>query len=444
MNRKDKSYPFLRTKPLLSGFLLWILCQSVSLGQRIRDCAFAPLYQQQVLKLKNAATSRQAFEDTIQAYLRQNPNRGGRTGSAIIRIPVVVHVIHNNADSLRIGGRGNSNLSVEQIESQIRVLNEDYRRKEGTNGYNNNPVGADMEIEFYLANRDPQGNATTGIIRRYRNKAIYSITDVDLEDISAISYWPSDRYLNIWVLPDISSYLGYGQFPASASVPGLSSYFQDFPHTDGVFVACQYVGTTGNIADQTYALGRTITHEVGHWLGLIHTWGDDYCGTDYCADTPPTESANNEAICKEKYSTCISGKTTRNMIENFLDYSPDACMNVFTQDQKNRVRAILELSPRRRLLVTNTNLLEETETLQLKIYSNPVQSRTLYFDATYRGLHSVAYQLTNVQGHVLFSSQASSQPSGSYFIPLNQLPAGSYLLTFSTDSEQTSRRIIIP
>ncbi|MDR6195215.1 hypothetical protein QE357_002267 [Siphonobacter sp. BAB-5404] len=443
MNQKDSHSSILCKKPLLSGFLLGLLCMSTSWAQRIRDCAFSPVYQQQVLKVKNATISRQIFEDSIRHYIQNKKNRGGRTAEKIIRIPVVVHVIHNNPDSLTIGGRGNANISVEQIESQIRVLNEDYRRKEGTNGYNTNAVGADMEIEFYLANRDPNGNATTGIIRRYRNKSIYSI-DTDLETVSATSYWPSDRYLNIWVLPDIYSYLGYGQFPASTSVPGLSSYFQDYAHTDGIFVAHQYFGSTGDLADQSYALGRTVTHEVGHWLGLIHTWGDEYCGTDYCDDTPPTESSNNTRFCNDRYSNCVSGQTTRNMIENYLDYSPDACMNVFTQDQKNRVRAVLELSPRRKQLVNANNSLEETSTLQLKVYSNPIQNKILYFDATFQGLHSVKYQLTNTQGHTLFHSEANNQPSSSYSIPVGQLTPGTYILTFATESEKASHRIAVP
>lgn len=443
MNQKDNTTLILCLKPLLSGFLLWILCQTNASAQRLRDCAFSPLYQQKVMSMKNAFLSRQAFEDSIRHLVQQKKSRSGRTAEAIIRIPVVVHVIHDNRDSLTIGGQKNSNISVQQIESQIRVLNEDYRRKEGTNGYNTNPVGADMEIEFYLANRNPNGNVSTGIIRRYRDKSIYSINE-DLEDISKISYWPSDRYLNIWVLPDIYSYLGYGQFPASGSVDGLNPDYPNAALTDGIFVGCQYVGTTGYLADQTYALGRTVTHEVGHWLGLIHTWGDEYCGTDYCDDTPPTESSNSTRFCNDRYSTCVSGQTTRNMIENYLDYSPDACMNVFTQDQKNRVRAVLELSPRRRLLVNNNNSLSETATLQLKIYSNPVQNQTLYFDATYQGLHSITYRLTTTQGSILINTQLNNQPSSSYSLPVNHLTRGTYILTFNTDTEKASARIVIP
>ena len=132
------------------------------------------------------------------------------------------------------------------------------------------------------------------------------------------------------------------------------------------------------------------------------------------------------------------------MIENYLDYSPDACMNVFTQDQKDRVRAVLELSPRRKQLVNANNSLEETSTLQLKIYSNPIQNKILYFDATFQGLHSVKYQLSNTQGYTLFHSEANNQPSSSYSIPVGQLTPGTYILTFATESEKASLRIAVP
>ncbi len=442
MSPENKQSYYFCKKPLLCGFLLCLLSVSATWAQRVRDCAFSPVYQQHVQKIKAAAVQRQAFEDSIQAFVEQRKNRGGRTADRIIRIPVVVHVIHNTADSNRIGGTGNANISVAQIESQIRVLNEDYRRQEGTRGYNTNPVGADMEIEFYLANRDPNGNPTNGIVRRYRNQAVYNIQS-DLETVSALSYWPSNRYLNIWVLPDIRNYLGYGQFPASTSVEGLNAYYEDFPQTDGVFIAHQYFGDTGNLADETYSYGRTLTHEVGHWLGLIHTWGDQYCGTDYCDDTPPTESANNTRFCNDRYSTCVSGQSTRNMIENFLDYSPDACMNTFTQDQKSRVRAVLELSPRRRQLVAATNLLEETEKLVVKVYDHPIRNQTITFEATFKGIQPIEYSLLDLQGHLVYAARQSSQPSSLFSISGVHLAPAVYVLRFTAGAETLSMRLVV-
>lgn len=426
-------------KPLVSGFLL--LSSIAVSAQQLRDCAVGDVYRQMVLKNKTFGVARQAFEDSVQAKIRQMDAQGGRTGSGILRIPVVVHVIHNNRDSLVFGGKGNANISVAQIESQIRILNEDYRKKEGTRGYNTNPVGVDMEIEFYLATQDPNGNPTSGILRRYNAKAAYNINS-DLEQISALSYWPSDRYLNMWIVPELSGFLGYAQF-AAANYEGLQMYYEQFPRTDGVFLGHAYVGDTGDLADQTYAYGRTATHEIGHWLGLIHTWGDDYCGTDYCNDTPPTESANRTRYCNDTYSTCVSGQRTKNMIENYLDYSPDACMNIFTADQKKRVRAVLEVSTRRQKLIAGSNTLSDTDHLVVSVYPNPVNSQLIAFDATFKGIQNLQFSLTNTAGHVLYSDNRSSQPSNRFFLPVKGLTQGVYLLQVQTPTEKKVTRVYI-
>ena len=120
--------------------------------------------------------------------------------------------------------------------------------------------------------------------------------------------------------------------------------------TDGVFIDYRAFGIGGAITSRLYNLGRTTTHEVGHWLGLIHTWGDTDCGDDYCADTPPAERGNQSASCGPIFSNC-SGVRTRNMTENYMDYSPDSCMNIFTKNQSERMMAVIEKSPRRARLV---------------------------------------------------------------------------------------------
>lgn len=426
-------------KPLVSGFLL--LSSLTTSGQQLRDCGVADVYRQMVLKNKTFGIARQAFEDSVQAQIRRTDARGGRTTDRIIRIPVVVHVIHNNPDSLIFGGKGNANISVAQIESQIRILNEDYRKKEGTRGYNTNPVGVDMEIEFYLATEDPNGNLTTGILRRYAPKTSYNIGS-DLEKISALSYWPSDRYLNMWIVPELAGYLGYAQF-AAANFDGLQMYYEQFPKTDGVFLSHAYVGDTGDLADQTYAYGRTATHEIGHWLGLIHTWGDDYCGTDYCDDTPPAEAANRTRFCNDTYSTCVSGNRTKNMIENYLDYSPDACMNIFTADQKKRVRAVLEISNRRQKLVAASNSLADTDQLTLLVYPNPVTGQQVAFDATFKGLQNLRFTLTTTAGDVVYTDSRSTQPSNRFTIPTKGLTQGIYVLQVRTGSETKAARIYV-
>lgn len=271
----------------------------------------------------------------------------------IYRIPVVVHVIHNNANGT-IGGQGNSNITDAQILSQIQVLNEDYRKQPGTPGYNNDPRGADTRIEFCLASRDPSGNPTTGIVRTYNSKSKWSITDNTA--LKATSYWPSDQYLNIWVT-DLSSgegnnqmVIGYAQFPASTTIQGLEPPYN--AETDGVVIDYEFFGNTG-VVKYPYNLGRTATHEIGHWLGLLHIWGDAVtqspypCSTDYVPDTPPDRAPNYSISCKDSSNCSKPTVYTQDLTNDYLDYSPDVCMNIFTQGQKQRMRKILETNARR-------------------------------------------------------------------------------------------------
>lgn len=278
-----------------------------------------------------------------------------------INIPVVVHVIHNNSSGT-IGGNNNQNISDAQIQSQIVVLNNDYQRMNSDASQTPipfQPVAANCKITFCLATTDPWGNATTGITRTYTSKA--SFTTADDIQLKALSYWPSDKYLNIWVVGDLREagkpsqlVLGYAQKPGSSFVPGLGNTDGDAA-TDGVVISCKAFGTTGTLYT-AFSLGRTATHEVGHWLGLSHTWGDTNSGncnnTDFCDDTPacadPFESTSPLCLANPP----IACAQTR-MIQNYMDYSQDACMNLFTNGQKIRMRSAIELSQRRSELLNS-------------------------------------------------------------------------------------------
>jgi PKD repeat protein len=294
------------------------------------------------------------FEQDLQKNIKDYKERlrTSRTQAAIYTIPVIVHVIHNGEPV----GTG-SNITAAQIQSQIDVLNEDFRRKSGTPGFNNNPAGADIEIEFALALRGPDGSTLPepGINRVNMGKASWdSSEDID-KKLKPKSIWDTDKYLNLWTVNfggESKSLLGYAQFPIKSGLQGLDiTGYPTGANTDGVVLNYKAVGRVGTVGNGL--TGRTATHEIGHWLGLRHIWGDDNGGCskdDFCADTPKT--ADKHYGCSKGEDTCTD--PGKDMVENYMDYSDDECVNIFTNDQKTRMRTVLEKCPRRKELLTST------------------------------------------------------------------------------------------
>ncbi len=241
----------------------------------------------------------------------------------IITIPVVVHVIYKNSSQ---------NISDAQIFSQIDILNEDFRMNNSDASSIPSAfagAAADCEIEFCLAVRDPNGNVTTGITRTYTTTSSFSgYTSMKYSSTGGQDAWNTSDYLNIWVCNLASGLLGFATFPG-----GNSS-------TDGVVCDYAYFGNTGT-ATSPYDLGRTATHEVGHWLNLYHIWGDSYCGNDYVSDTPKHEESNYGCPSYPHASSCSGTGSTGEMFMNYMDYTNDACMFMFSSGQKNRMRATL-------------------------------------------------------------------------------------------------------
>jgi hypothetical protein len=276
--------------------------------------------------------------------------RMARSKTSSYTIPVVVHVIHNG----EAVGTG-TNISTEQILSQIKVLNDDYRRQNADAV--NTPaiftsVAGSMDIEFMLAKRDPEGHSTTGIVRVQGSKTDWT-TD-DNYELKSLSYWPAEDYLNLWVC-NITDFLGYAQFPVS-DLPGLEGSSSN-RLTDGVVLWYRAFGSDddGNFSlDPDYNKGRTATHEISHFFGLRHIWGDEEgcSGTDYVDDTP--NQATYTSGCP---STQPMSCGTTNMMQNFIDYTDDACMNLFTKGQVERMQIVIENSPRRSSLLTSPGAL---------------------------------------------------------------------------------------
>jgi len=287
-----------------------------------------------------------------------------RTAATTYTLPVVVHIVHNG----EAVGTG-ANISRAQVQSQLDALNEDYRNLNADGVKVPSPfqrLRADAQFQFVLAARDPSGRplAEPGIDRV--SSATKGFTAAPYADyytdgvIKPATSWNPDQYVNIWVLALPSNELGYAQFPDNtAGLAGLSG-LGGAANTDGVVITYTAFGRVGTLST-TYNRGRTLTHEMGHWLGLIHIWGDSNCGNDYCADTPTQETGN--LYCPSfPHVTCSNGPSG-DMFMNYMDYVDDACMQLFSGNQKDRMQAVMAAgTPRRSILLTSPALCSSTLT----------------------------------------------------------------------------------
>ncbi len=253
-----------------------------------------------------------------------------RVWRKLITIQCVVHVVAKTDEE---------NISDEQIESQIEVLNQDYR---GTNADRSkipdswSSLAADPNIEFALAGKDPKGKPTNGITRVQTTRDSFGTGDsVKTKAGGGTPPWPTDRYLNFWICNLGEGLLGYAQFPGGPA------------RTDGVVILYTAFGTKGAASDP-FNLGRTATHEVGHWLNLRHIWGDtnDCSGSDHVSDTPRAQMPNYGKP-DWPHISCSNGPNG-DMFMNYMDYVDDAAMFMFTQGQAARMNATLA-GPRKKL-----------------------------------------------------------------------------------------------
>jgi hypothetical protein len=369
--------------------------------------------------------------DQIEEEIASFSNTFYKTQSTIT-IPVVFHVVYNTAAE---------NISDSRLIEQLNVLNKDFRKLNSDTV--NIPsvwksLAADCEIEFILAMYDPNGNPTNGITRT--NTSSTSFTNNDLVKYSSLGghdIWNAQYYLNIWVCDLASPTLGYAQFPGGGTA------------TDGVVIDYAVTGLTGSSAP--FNLGRTATHEVAHWLNLRHIWGDDgdgstttppsCIGSDNINDTPNQGDQNTGTITPGTIKISCANGPNGDMWMNYMDYTDDVSMCMFTQDQKTRMLATLS-GIRSTLLSSPAIGINESERKIFKAscFPNP-SSDGIFKIETYGGdINSIAvYDLTGkcvLKNDVIRNEKV-------FLINLSEFNSGIYTLNLVSNQNSFFTKLVI-
>ncbi|MGY5355041.1 M43 family zinc metalloprotease [Wenyingzhuangia sp. IMCC45467] len=433
-------------------------------------------YEEKLAEENPNRTSEAEFESWMSAKISQvkKSRANGKIAAQVYNIPVVIHIIHNGDEINTDGNVVGENISDAQAISQINVLNQDFRRMQGTpGGVNSTGVAVDVEINFCLAQQDPNGLETTGIIRHeitpYSDDVANEPTDnvggggvdweiyTDVQKMKRETQWDPTKYLNIWTIRTggesvedngLSDLLGFAQFPSYSGLQGLD-VVGGAEDTDGVVISFHAFGDSTKsdgsfIMNNRYNEGRTTTHEVGHWLGLRHIWGDnDDCSNgDYCADTP--DATEEHTDCNLFYDTCVNDGLGNDMVQNYMDYTADPCMDTFTQNQKERMIAVMENSPRRMELLNspgcNPPKYSSDDLDQFLVDPNPIENEVTIVGSA-DGF--VKLSIFDVYGKVVFSERYYEVDTVfSQDLNLNELASGVYIVLIENEGKKIVKRII--
>jgi PKD repeat protein len=311
--------------------LLSFLSAPYAFSQDLKYCGIDAYLE--TIKKENPELWQKMVEERAaeEIYLRENSENNSNTRQTYI-IPVVFHIIHNY---------GPENISDAQVHDAMRILNEDFQKLNADTANVKDEFKSIVgfaNVEFRLAQKKPDGTCTNGIIRTASLETYVGETST-----MAVSRWPRDKYMNVWVVNKIQNgAAGYTNYPSNFS-----------PLTDGIMILHNYIGSIGT---GNYTLARALTHEVGHWLNLPHTWGNsnnpgvstNCSGDDGVSDTPNTIGWTS---CNVNGESCGS----LDNVQNYMEYS--YCSNMFTNGQSSRMRTALQSSTGdRNKLWTTTNL----------------------------------------------------------------------------------------
>jgi len=401
-----------------------------------------------------------SYEDAFQKMMQKHEQfANNRKALTVYNIPVVFHIVHSGQ------AVGTSlNISQAQINSQITVLNQDFRKTNTDfattvtqSAFIN--AAADCEINFCLAKVSPTGAllAEPGIDRiKCSDKGWTNPPHVDTyidATIKPSSIWDPTNYFNIWVVYMNDGTLGYAQFPTilTALSPVTDMYNQGgLAVTDGVVLDYKAIGNTGT-ATSPYNKGRTATHEIGHWLGLWHINGDTNCGDDYCSDTP-TQNSLTSGCPSTTGGTSASGcsgspNPPGRMYQNYMDYSDDRCLTMFTSGQKARMQAVMANCVRRASLATSTvcaaiGIEENSSNVYMEVYPNPTNGE-FYVDITTLDVLDFTISVVNTLGQSIKEVKQVQSNGGKIKIDLSDKNTGVYFVIIKSKLGSKVKRIVL-
>ncbi len=422
----------------------------------INRCAFDEInafHSERNVDYKNVVNA--TFNNAKQ-FAKQNFNK--RDNNDILKIPVVVHIVYNTPQE---------NIDDSLVYNQIAVLNEDFRRQNADTAALRNEflgLGADAGIEFYLACEDPDGNPTTGITRTATTKTSFGnflgsgVDEVKFDSTSGKSGWNSNEYLNIWVCNTGGAVLGLA-YPPQGAPNWPANAFPTDPRVQGVVVHYEVFGrnnprATGQLSIADW--GRTAVHEVGHYLGLRHIWGDGTlsilgiadCTVDDGIDDTPNSGTNSQIDgCQPSKNTCDDGPgDLPDMWENYMDYSEERCQTTFTIGQIDIMRAML-LTARSGLLqakcvdtTNNVSVENISNSLSVNVFPNPANHKVTI--ELGKAANNITISVTNAIGAVVYNNTFNNNQY-SYTINTEKFSNGIYFLHIENENKKAVKRLVV-